>query len=266
MSLMKTRRAPPGSSRSPFTRDSMPSVCPVPSSLPVIGIVTKSFSSIVSSCARGRGRPAATARETNGAISDNRSHHRLHRVHTDPHLANHPVALAVDVELAVAVDGQARVGPSLVRDRLTAGEVLFLAAASVICHLVDGEHRVVDAVPQERRSGGSHAIFLELGLVRRRLGRQHVFVVGVPHAARRDVAKTYLPRRAGKSCRCRRSRCRWRRRRSARDRTRSRDISASDRVGHLARRSASESCRRQAAARASGSALSTSWPSRSGQP
>ena len=47
-SWRKSRFAPPGSSRKAFTRASMPSVCPLPSSVPVIGSSTKSpISSVV---------------------------------------------------------------------------------------------------------------------------------------------------------------------------------------------------------------------------
>ena len=47
ISVTNSRPAPPGSSRIEFTRASIPSTWPVPSSLPVIGRVAKSLSSRV---------------------------------------------------------------------------------------------------------------------------------------------------------------------------------------------------------------------------
>src|ERR1700737_223293 len=53
------------------------------------------------------------------------------------HLANHSVALAVDVELAGGVDRQPVIAAALLRNRLPAGQVFFLPASLVVGHLID---------------------------------------------------------------------------------------------------------------------------------
>src|SRR5688572_16361309 len=138
MSVTNSLSAPPGSSRIEFTRASIPSTCPAPSMLPVIGRVAKSLSSNVNvGAAGGAAITAAVAATTRVGIVM-----RMLFAAAAYDLPNHTVALAVDVELAAPIHRETRIRASLVRHLLPRGQPLGLPTPLMIDKLVDGPHAV----------------------------------------------------------------------------------------------------------------------------